>query len=815
MKKIEHIRNKYDIITEKRDADGRKLETLARSGLFESTKLPILKRALDKEPERMTIAERKVVLELLDSLINEAVSQELNESRPNTKEFLSKYDPRFGTAWPSERDMPTIIILKRKAVRVYPDNQKVGLYYSQYLDRYVSIPFGPGKHVGIPTAINEEKMGVDWKAAYKEYRGNYGYGRHEDEEDDKILHDPAKLKDFVSRKAAEGKISSKHWGRSDKFDSSDERKALGRAGYKQIGKDVLSGREDIFGAAGRLTGRAIGSLINRIRGAHTGVPETETKPTTPSAPKGMAVSARFQSPQTASIVAKATQKVAEKPAKSPAVKKASSVPGTGEQPRTGDFPQPEKKVKTATYSSQMAPARELTPLEKKTGTASAEKQLPRKRYGFDPKVAGTGPQPDIGKVAKPKAALIKKLEEKRQINEAAAALAPVAAAGALAIGAYHAGKHLADPRNRKDIEGAVNAGVQGVKDTWRKASDWSDKKSKEAASERAREAETAAAYDAKKAQIKLQRASERDDAEIAAHSGTNKKNIQAIKEPTTSVSDFSKLDYVAPPSKSVVLEPPTTAAPPVPAPGTTTAPVPVSVPADVAGVMGDAAAGAAAQTRATAGTKTDALVQTRTMSEPIPGGRGFGGFGKGDDGKDTKKLLTPAGFGLKASVSKDTGGVSTGVDKRMQNLYRKSFEKSLKEDRDDDHANTSTSSASTSSRSRSYLTPAGSSYRVSVSAPKSKYRTGIDARLQAAERKYWQGSVQENNLKAIKSMVKEGVTELQLNIGESPITINNTIAQKIVSVHESLSKDNKKKMEEMLNESVESFKKIVSFAVRQ
>ena len=64
-------------------------------------------------------------------------------------------------------------------------------------------------------------------------------------------------------------------------------------------------------------------------------------------------------------------------------------------------------------------------------------------------------------------------------------------------------------------------------------------------------------------------------------------------------------------------------------------------------------------------------------------------------------------------------------------------------------------------------------------------------------------------------MVSEGITEMQLNIGENPITINNTIAQKIVSVHESLNKDNKKQMENMLSESVESFKKIVNFAVRQ
>jgi hypothetical protein len=94
-------------------------------------------------------------------------------------------------------------------------------------------------------------------------------------------------------------------------------------------------------------------------------------------------------------------------------------------------------------------------------------------------------------------------------------------------------------------------------------------------------------------------------------------------------------------------------------------------------------------------------------------------------------------------------------------------------------------------------------------------KTGVDARMQAAERRYWSTPQNEDVLKSLKNMVSEGISEMQLNIAESPVTINNTIAQKIVSVHESLNKDNKKHLENMLGESVDSFKKIVNFAVRQ
>lgn len=40
------------------------------------------------------------------------------------------------------QDMPVLLVLKRKAIRIYPDGIKVGLYYSDRLKKFVSIPFG-------------------------------------------------------------------------------------------------------------------------------------------------------------------------------------------------------------------------------------------------------------------------------------------------------------------------------------------------------------------------------------------------------------------------------------------------------------------------------------------------------------------------------------------------------------------------------------------------------------------------------------------------------------------------------------------------
>ena len=40
------------------------------------------------------------------------------------------------------QNLPVVLVLKRKAIRVYPNGVKVGLYYSDKLKKYVSVPFG-------------------------------------------------------------------------------------------------------------------------------------------------------------------------------------------------------------------------------------------------------------------------------------------------------------------------------------------------------------------------------------------------------------------------------------------------------------------------------------------------------------------------------------------------------------------------------------------------------------------------------------------------------------------------------------------------
>lgn len=205
MKSTKDIREQYDLITEKEEAETNKLSALVRAGLFDAKKLPALKKALEKSSDKMTSQEKRMLLNLLDSLISQVTSDEqiyrkvkhnvhgMNEEKK--MDTFSKYDPRYEKGFPSDKDLPSVLILKRKAIRVYPDNQKVALYYSQALDRYVTIPYND-----IQTSLNEAKNDDDDK---KKYRIKPKKKKNKD------LPKPGGVKDTKNLIAGKGEYKSK------------------------------------------------------------------------------------------------------------------------------------------------------------------------------------------------------------------------------------------------------------------------------------------------------------------------------------------------------------------------------------------------------------------------------------------------------------------------------------------------------------------------------------------------------------------------------------------------------------------------------
>lgn len=152
MKNLKQIREQFDLVTEKEENEERKLVNLVRSGLVDTNKLPLIKRALNKDNRVLTPSERNALMTLLDALMAQVLHS--NSVYTKVKQNVMKEELRPVTTRMS--DIPSILVLKRKSIRIYPGGQNVGLYYSQQLDRYVAVPFGGSKDM--PTMMEEAQL---------------------------------------------------------------------------------------------------------------------------------------------------------------------------------------------------------------------------------------------------------------------------------------------------------------------------------------------------------------------------------------------------------------------------------------------------------------------------------------------------------------------------------------------------------------------------------------------------------------------------------------------------------------------------------
>lgn len=85
-----------------------------------------------------------------------------------------------------------------------------------------------------------------------------------------------------------------------------------------------------------------------------------------------------------------------------------------------------------------------------------------------------------------------------------------------------------------------------------------------------------------------------------------------------------------------------------------------------------------------------------------------------------------------------------------------------------------------------------------------------------AEKKAAKASItpQSNKVSDIREKVEHGINQFDININGKAITLNNSMAKRIVEVYDSVNTKNKKIVEEMLNEDMDSFKKLLNFSIR-
>jgi hypothetical protein len=198
MKSLEDFR----VLVEEEKSDYSKFDMLVRAGLANKAQLQRIHRILDKMQEDRPVfnnADRMILQNLFNKMVNlistnkqifqqtrRAVreeTEELEEGIQDTADYklgpsgrkvrahrIKVGDEKYGKEEDSSlkedfeiidesvdvEDPPFVLVLKRKAIRLYPNKTKIALYYNQKLDKYFSVPYGPKINAPLQTEEMEQ-----------------------------------------------------------------------------------------------------------------------------------------------------------------------------------------------------------------------------------------------------------------------------------------------------------------------------------------------------------------------------------------------------------------------------------------------------------------------------------------------------------------------------------------------------------------------------------------------------------------------------------------------------------------------------------
>lgn len=188
---------KVDPLLEEEKTDYSKFDMLVRAGLANKAQLQRIHKILDKmheERPQFNSADRQILQNLFNKMVDllsnnkqifqktrQAVREEveLDEAVLDTTDFkigasgkkVKAHRVKVGDVG-YEKDVenikeniakgepPFVLVLKRKAFRMYPNNLKVALYYNDRMDKYFSVPYiDTGKASSVVQA-EEQNHGV-------------------------------------------------------------------------------------------------------------------------------------------------------------------------------------------------------------------------------------------------------------------------------------------------------------------------------------------------------------------------------------------------------------------------------------------------------------------------------------------------------------------------------------------------------------------------------------------------------------------------------------------------------------------------------
>ena len=135
----------FKSIVEEEKSDYSKFDALVRAGLANKAQLNRIHKILDKMGEERPVfnnADREIMRNLFNRMVDLVSSKQMfTKTRQAVREEVELNEGPMDT--PLVPDPPVILVIKRKAVRLYPDGTRIALYWSDKIKRVFSLPYGP------------------------------------------------------------------------------------------------------------------------------------------------------------------------------------------------------------------------------------------------------------------------------------------------------------------------------------------------------------------------------------------------------------------------------------------------------------------------------------------------------------------------------------------------------------------------------------------------------------------------------------------------------------------------------------------------
>jgi hypothetical protein len=149
MKSLQEFRK---VVVEEEKQDFTKFDALVRAGLANKGQLQRLHQILGKMGEEhpsFSNADRQIIQNMFTKMVdlitnNPQIYRNVRKAVSEEVEAMDEIPEEFVVEAPSDnpdKAPPFVLLLKRQAIRIYPNNTKIALYYNERLGKYFSIPF--------------------------------------------------------------------------------------------------------------------------------------------------------------------------------------------------------------------------------------------------------------------------------------------------------------------------------------------------------------------------------------------------------------------------------------------------------------------------------------------------------------------------------------------------------------------------------------------------------------------------------------------------------------------------------------------------